>query len=68
LRYDTSSTGYLSREDLRQVIKESGLKISNRKLNTIIKNVDISNNDRIDYSEFLAATISCKNMLRKEQI
>lgn len=44
-------------EELKDTIKKSGAGISDEELDRIISELDSDNNQKINYSEFLAASI-----------
>lgn len=47
---------------------EAGIKFSESELDKIINEVDYHGNNKINYTEFLAATISVKKILTKEHL
>ncbi|KAD5961586.1 hypothetical protein R6Q59_014750 [Mikania micrantha] len=50
--FDKDSSGYITRNELQQACKEFG--VNDIHLEEVIKEVDQNNDDRIDYSEFVA--------------
>ncbi len=47
---------------------EAGIKFREEELDAIIKEIDYHKNNTINYTEFLAATISVKKILTKEHL
>ena len=68
LKLDTEGTGFLSVEELSQAIKDADNPISDKEIQQIIEEVDYKGNKKINYTEFLAATISVKKFLTEEKM
>ena len=54
---DKDSTGMISVEELSEVLVHSNHPMTAERINKIVDEVDCSNNHKIKYSEFIAATI-----------
>lgn len=68
MKMDTDTTGYISAKELRTALNDANIKIDDQELEKIICEVDYHGNNRINYSEFLAATISVKKILTDEKL
>jgi calcium-dependent protein kinase len=55
---DKDQTGFINVSELGQVMKDAGFTMSGEEMKETIKNVDYEGNGMINYSEFIAATIS----------
>lgn len=57
---DTNGDGVLSKEELRKGFEGFKMKsqITNEEIDRIINQIDVNNNNNIDYSEFVAATLN----------
>mmetsp|Transcript_7250 Transcript_7250/g.10713 ORF Transcript_7250/g.10713 Transcript_7250/m.10713 type:complete len:494 (-) Transcript_7250:31-1512(-) len=64
--FDTSNTGYLSLEEVQAALEKAGFNIAGNKVREIIGNVDYKGDGRINYSEFIAATLSSKMDLNEQ--
>jgi len=53
---------------LREALQEAKLEFDEGELDSIIKEVDYHGSNRINYTEFLAATISVKKILTNEKL
>ena len=60
---DTDGTGLINADELRTAIKNSAIEIPEEKIDEIIDNVDYFGNKKINYSEFLVATLDVKAFL-----
>ncbi|CAI2365966.1 unnamed protein product [Moneuplotes crassus] len=58
---DINCTGTISVDELKQSLKEAGIKMKTSQVRKIVQNLDYEENGEINYSEFLAATISLKD-------
>lgn len=55
---DVNHTGLIDAEELMNAIKASGLDIEQSEVENIIQAINFKGNGEINYSEFIAATIS----------
>lgn len=60
---DIDGTGLINADELRTAIKKSAIDIPDRKVDEIIDNVDYFGNKKINYTEFLVATLDVKAFL-----
>lgn len=67
-KMDTDYTGTISASELEQAIRNMGKEVTANEIEDIIKNVDYMENGRINYSEFLAATVSAKATITTEML
>jgi calcium-dependent protein kinase len=53
--FDKDKSGFITREELRNVLKsEDGFNIPDKEIEKLIKEVDFNQDEKIDYTEFLA--------------
>ena len=52
-RFDKDHSGDISREEFKIGLKETGLKMTQKQLDTLIEYLDVDNNGKIEYSELL---------------
>lgn len=57
---DRDHTGYINANELEEAIRNTGNNVTADEIKQIINKVDYVQNGKINYSEFLAATISAK--------
>lgn len=72
-KIDTDNSGFIEFKELERALLGSnifgkGPSITPDEIDMIIKELDYDGNDMINYSEFLAATISVKQILTHEKI
>ena len=60
---DTENTGYIDSKELSNAMKNSNMNLSGRDIAKVVKEVDHAGNSKINYSEFLAATLATKEIL-----
>lgn len=65
---DKDFTGMISAKELEEAIRASGKRITSTEIKQIITNVDYKENGKINYSEFLAATLSAKNTFKEAML
>lgn len=65
---DVNHTGLIDAEELMNGIRAAGIDISQEEVNKIIESVNFKGNGEINYSEFLAATISVQEILTNERL
>jgi calcium-dependent protein kinase len=69
MKIDKDQTGYISAQELKTALDEAGLKYDDQELTKIISEVDYhGTGQRINYTEFLAATISVKKILTNDRL
>ena len=62
---DKDGSGMILASELTEIIKKCDLNISESDIDEMIKEVDYHGNGKINYSEFLSATIDIKKSLTK---
>ena len=67
-KFDTDHSGFLEVSELEQIIRDSDLQMGIEEINNIIKELDFAENKRINYSEFIAATINVHDYLSEERL
>lgn len=67
-RLDVDGTGMISAVELKRAISESNTNINEQEIDNIISEVDYQGNKFINYTEFLAATISVKKFLTDDKL
>ncbi len=65
---DTDSSGFIEVAELEEAIKHAKLDMTAKEIKQIIDELDYAGNQRINYSEFLAATISIHTILTHEKL
>ena len=58
----------INKEELMEAMKNAQISIDDRDIDNIMKQVDYKGNAKINYTEFLAATISVKQFLTEEKL
>lgn len=62
-KLDKDGTGMINASELRQGLKESDINIPEEEIEKIIKEVDYLGNNKINYTEFLVATMDTLQFL-----
>ena len=62
---DKDGSGMILASELTEIIKKCDLNISKSDIDEMIQEVDYHGNGKINYSEFLSATIDIKKFLTK---
>lgn len=65
---DKDKTGFISVSELKEAVSTTQLKMTDDQIESIMKEVDHHGNGKINYSEFLAATISVKDFITEEKL
>lgn len=55
---DVNHTGLIDAEELMNAIKAAGIEIKPEEVDSIIESINFKGNGEINYSEFIAATVS----------
>ncbi len=67
--FDTDKDGQISMKELKQGLLElNSFHSCEQDIENLFKSIDVDNNFRIDYTEFLASTISEKTYLQKDRL
>ena len=61
-------TDYIHADELAEAIDKSEIQLSNEEIKKIIKEVDYQGNGKINYSEFMAATINVSSVLNESKM
>ena len=67
-KIDKDQTGYISAIELKEALNEANVKYHETELEQIINEIDYHGANRINYSEFLAATMSIKKILTSDRL
>jgi len=59
-KIDTDNSGLVDAEELSKALKAASIDITDEQIEDIIKEIDVAGNREINYSEFIAATLSTK--------
>ena len=63
-KYDTDNSGFITKDELVQIVKDrTGVKVSEKHLEGMMKDCDDNDDDQIDYEEF--CTLMTKSFMRK---
>ena len=65
---DADGTGLINAEELKAIMVQKEVSISNKEIEEMINQIDYHGNKMINYSEFLAATIDTKNFLTDSRL
>ena len=65
---DKDLSGFLELDELVQAIKKANVDMKEEEIKQIVKEVDYAENGRVNYSEFIAATINTKNFLSEQKL
>ena len=68
MKIDTDGTGLIHASELRDIILQQHGKVSESQINDIIQELDYIENNKINYTEFLAATIDVKTFLSESRL
>ena len=63
MKIDKDGTGLINANELREAIMNSNMNIPKEQVDEIIDEVDYFGNQKINYTEFLVATIDVKSFL-----
>ena len=55
---DTDQTGMISASELREAFSRSGLTLDDENIDSMFTNIDYKGNNKLNYTEFIAATLS----------
>lgn len=65
---DKDKTGFLNASELQAALQDSNVDFTAEQISKIISEIDDFGNGKINYSEFLAATISTKRFMTEEKM
>ena len=67
-KLDHGQTGYITVVELKLALTDASMKFDEEEIDRIVKEVDYLGNNKINYSEFLAATLSINKILTNERL
>ena len=67
-KIDTDHSGFIEFKELETALLHAKLKLPAHEIDSIIRELDYDGNNMINYSEFLAATVSVKTILTHEKL
>ena len=67
-KYDKTGDGFIGADELKQALEAQGHEATSGEIERIFKNIDFAGNHKINYSEFLAATINVQEFLTEEKL
>lgn len=67
-RIDTEQTGIITAKQLKAALQEAKIQIDEKELDQIIDEVDVHHHHQINYTEFLASTMSVHKILTNERL
>eukprot|EP00357_Protocruzia_adherens_P012671 CAMPEP_0114998236 /NCGR_PEP_ID=MMETSP0216-20121206/15378_1 /TAXON_ID=223996 /ORGANISM="Protocruzia adherens, Strain Boccale" /LENGTH=473 /DNA_ID=CAMNT_0002362777 /DNA_START=37 /DNA_END=1458 /DNA_ORIENTATION=+ len=65
---DRDNTGVISYANLEEGLREAGLSMKSDEIHNLIKKIDFNQNNEINYTEFLAATIDAGKHLTEDML
>ena len=65
---DQTKTGMINTQDLRSVLNKNGYDVDKEEVEAIIANLDSTGNGKINYTEFLIATMEVKRYMSPEMM
>lgn len=68
LALDTDKKGFLSFDQVEKELIKAGIDLKTQEIEEIRKNTDFKGDGRINYSEFVAATLECRALLNENVI
>jgi calcium-dependent protein kinase len=66
-KIDVDGSGYIEIEELREALKNKDLKQTTEEIQAIIDQLDYAHNDKINYTEFIAATIDVRKIINQDE-
>ena len=65
---DEDNSGYINTRELKEALSKVGSQLSNVEVEEIVEKIDYYGNHKINYSEFIAATLDTQKFLTKEKL
>ena len=59
-KIDKDQTGMISVDELKEAMRNSEAKYSDQEIDNMFENIDYKGNKKLNYTEFIAATLSVK--------
>lgn len=67
-RIDTDNSGFLEYKELKHALGKYGGEMSTQEIDSMIHELDFSENHKINYTEFLAAQVELKKFLTNDRL
>lgn len=67
-KIDKDFSGFLELSELEQAIKNAEFNMSPEEIQSIVNELDFADNKKINYSEFIAATINAAEFLTEDKL
>ena len=67
-KIDKDYSGFLELSELEQAIRNAHYAMSHEEIEKIVKELDFADNKKINYSEFIAATINAADFLTHDKL
>ena len=67
-KFDKDGTGMIDQEELLTIIDKSKVEISREEIKEMIAEIDYQGNGKINYSEFLAATVDLATFMSEAKL
>lgn len=67
-KIDKDYSGFLEIQELEQAIKNADFNMSSEEIRQIVSELDFADNKKINYSEFIAATINAAEFLTEDKL
>eukprot|EP00357_Protocruzia_adherens_P006319 CAMPEP_0114990346 /NCGR_PEP_ID=MMETSP0216-20121206/10739_1 /TAXON_ID=223996 /ORGANISM="Protocruzia adherens, Strain Boccale" /LENGTH=483 /DNA_ID=CAMNT_0002353499 /DNA_START=1089 /DNA_END=2540 /DNA_ORIENTATION=- len=68
MEIDKDNTGMITFDELEDAMKAQNLQLAQDEIHKIIEKVDYQGNGKINYTEFIAATVNARNDFTEEQL
>ena len=68
LEMDKDRTGFITSCELQQAMEQSNYNFSKKEINEIVSEVDLKQNGKINYTEFIAATLCVEKYMTDEKL
>lgn len=65
---DTNNDGYLSVDEIENILKKQGIKTTHQELHSTLKSIDMDKNGKINFNEFVASMLPDDYCLRKDYL
>ena len=65
---DADQSGFILASELSKILKDKHMQIADSEIEQMIKEIDYHGNGKINYSEFLSATINLQTFLTEQKL
>ena len=65
---DTDLSGFIEFSELEEAIKQANISMKDEEISHIVKELDFAGNDKINFSEFIAATLDREKLLSDDKL